>query len=229
MSAGDMSTGDMSTPATRRGLGPWPWVLLLAGTVGAFATAAQPWWRAPYPGGTVPVPGNEAAGALPTTLAAVLAAGLLLALTLRGWGRFVLAVLLALVALGVVALGLAAPDPDTEVVSRLAQAVTLDRPGPPVRAWGGYGFAGAGLLALLGAVGVVLTARGTPRTGTDRFSRARSTEPVAADDDALSVWRALDDGQDPTSDDHTSTPISSPPDDEGTMGPERPHRHGRQR
>ena len=224
----------MSSSRARNGLGPWPWVLLLIGTVGAFAAAPQPWWQVTHPGGTVPIPGNESAGALPTTLAAVLAAGLLLALTLRGWGRLVLAAVLGLAGVGVIVLGLAAPQPPAEVVARLAQAVTLDPTGPPTRAWGGYGYAAAGVLVLLGAVALAGTARRRGDDGrADRFSRENTSKPVAADDDALSVWRALDEGRDPTADaadnDHVSTPISPPPADESRMGQGRPHRHGRQR
>lgn len=215
-------------------LGAWSWVLLLAGTLGAFATAAQPWWQVAHPGGAVPIPGNEASGALPTTLAAVLAAGVLLSLTLRGWGRMVLGALLGLVGIGVIVLGVAAPEPPDEVVARLAQAVTLDPTGPPTRAWGGYGFAAAGLVVLLGAAALVVATRRAGRPDrVDRFSRSAPSRPVAPDDDALSVWRALDEGRDPTAepgaDDHVSTPISPPPVDEARMGQGRPHRHGRQR
>lgn len=216
-------------------LGPWPWVLVAAGAIGAFAIGAQPWWQVPYPGGTVPIPGNDAAGGLPATLAGVVAAGLLLALTLRGWGRVVLGVVLGLVGIGAVVLGLAAPHPPTDVVDRLVQAATLDQPGAPTRAWGGYGYAAAGVLVLLGAVGSVLAARHTAgrNQSVDRFARSSRTRAVAADDDPLNVWRALDDGHDPTAgdsadDDHTSTPVSPPPDDGARMDRTGPQRPGRQ-
>lgn len=216
-----------------RDWGPWPWMLLAAGAIAAFATGSQPWWQVPHPGGTVPIPGNEATAGLPATLAGVLAAGLLLALTLRGVGRLVLGGLLGLAGVGVIVLGLAAPQPPADVVARLVQAATLDQPGDPFRAWGGYGYAAAGVLVLLGAASLMVTTRtraaaaGTGETA-DRFSRAAPTQPVAAEDDPLSVWRALDQGRDPTADDHTSTPISPPSGNGERMEPTGPRRHRRQ-
>src|SRR5699024_5411416 len=120
-----------------------------------------------------------------------------------------------------------------DVVDRLVQAVTLDQPGAPTRAWGGYGYAAAGVLVLLGAAGLAVTAR---RRGddvrADRFARSARARSVAADDDSLSVWRALDDGRDPTADagvgDHTSTPVSPAADDGARMDRTGRHRHGRQ-
>jgi len=176
------------------------WLLLAVSAVAAFVTGGQPWWQAVTATRTVAVSGTDAAAGLPQALAAVVAAGLLLSLTLRGWGRIVLGVLLALAGAGAVALGLAAPRPAPEVLANLVQQVTLDAVTAVQPDWGGYGFAAAGVLALAGGVGLVLAGRKEPAR-TDRFRRPDPAERFSStrpDDDPLEVWRAMDAGQDPT-------------------------------
>lgn len=175
------------------------WLLLAVAAVGGFVTGAQPWWSALTPGRAVPISGVDSAAGLPQALAAVTAAGLLLSLTLRGWGRVVLGGVLAAAGVGGIVLGVVSPEPTGEVVARLVQQVSLDPVTALDRGWGGYGFAVAGVLATLGGLGLVVAGRGEPGRA-DRFRRTRETRlrNTAPDDDPLEVWRALDAGLDPT-------------------------------
>lgn len=99
-----------------------------------------------------------------------LLAGALLVLALRRTGRRVMGVTLAVLSLCMA--GFAATDRPSQWVSVVA-----------------------GLLAVVGAVLVVLTAASAPERPS-RFERA--ARPVDADADPLLVWKAMDAGHDPT-------------------------------
>lgn len=200
--------GAGTTVAAR--LRPISWLLLAVAALGGFVVGAQPWWVAVTPSRQVPITGIQSAAGLPQALAAVVAAGLLLSFTLRGWGRVVLGALLVVAGAGAVVLGLVSPQPTGEVVAQLVQAVTLDSVTGLRRDWGGYGFAVAGLLAALGGLGLVVAGRGDPARA-DRFRRAAAerVSTTSADDDPLEVWRALDAGVDPTAG-PAAPPVSDP-------------------
>ncbi|MFW6599572.1 Trp biosynthesis-associated membrane protein [Propionibacteriaceae bacterium Y2011] len=171
------------------------------GGVAALLCAGQPWWQVGTDGGPVQISGTDAAAGLPTAVAAVVAAGALLSLALRGRGRTVLGVLLAVAAVGMVVLGVVAPEPSAQLAAAAVQQVSLGAPGELTRSWGGWAYAGCGLVGLVGAVALVVV-RGTTRTG-DRFDRTTpaSAEAVlgaAGELDPLLAWRALDAGDDPT-------------------------------
>lgn len=204
----------------RTRLRPYGWIGLVVAAIGGFACASQAWWQVPYTQGSVPISGGDGVGGLPQAVVAVLAAGVLLALTLRGWGRVVLAAGLVLVGATMAGVGLFAPLPSDDVIDQLVQQVTFEQTEPARRAWGGYGFAAAGLVAVIGAAFVLAAGRPPART-TDRFSRkAGTTAEVAPEDDALAVWRALDDGVDPTAEgDEQVSAISPQRPDVMRMGP----------
>lgn len=200
----------------RRGYG---WLALVVAAAGGFLAATQAWWQVPYGegagSGSVPISGGEGAAGLPQSIVAVMGAGILLSLTIRGWGRLVVASLHALGALGMIALGLLAPVPGPEITAPLVQQVTFEPTGGTVRAWAGWAYAGAGLLGLAGAVLVLSAGKQAPRSA-DRFDRTGTAAEVGVDDDALSVWRALDDGLDPTA---TDGPCDGGPKDDGEVSP----------
>lgn len=196
------------------------WLLLAVAAVAAFVTGGQPWWQAVTVSRTVAVSGTEAAAGLPQALAAVVAAGLLLSLTLRRWGRVVLGALLALTGVGAIVLGLAAPRPTDEVLANLVQQVTLDAVTDLRPDWGGYGFAAAGALAALGGVSLILASRNEPPRA-DRFRRPDPAARFAStgpEDDPLEVWRAMDAGQDPTAESDPGAAPEAPAGDEAIPG-----------
>lgn len=190
------------TPGTARAL---TYATLAAGTIGAFAAAAQPWWLAVVVDGDTPVSGNAASGSLTQALALVAVAGLLLSLALATRGRQVLGAVLALAGAGMVWTGLARPRPTDEAVREAVRRFSLAvDPTLQATAWP-WVYAAAGLLVLAGGVMLVLLA---PRWGgrRSRFERG----PVTVDlDDPAAIWKAQDAGVDPTDE----TAVASPQQD----------------
>lgn len=183
-------------PAERsRGLRPRPvaYALLVAGAVGALSAAGSTWARETGGlGQPLARSGADVTGSLATVLAGVLGAGTLLLLTLRSTGRRVLSGALALVGAGMLALGIA----------RTTSAGAT---------WLPVAYAAAGLAGLLGAVVVAATAHRWPAP-SGRYARRDAAAGTAPDDDPADVWRALDEGIDPTARGRSA----------GTRGPDRP-------
>ncbi len=177
------------------------WLALVVAAGAGFVFATQAWWQVPYGvgagSGAVPISGGEGAAGLPQAVTAVLAAGVLLSLTVRGWGRLVVAGLLAVGSLAMLLIGIMAPVPGPEVTDPIVQQTTFEPTGEIVRAWAGPAYAAAGLVGLVGAGLLLAAGRQAPRS-VDRFDRTATTAQVSADDDPLTVWRALDEGLDPT-------------------------------
>lgn len=114
-------------------------------------------------------------------IAGALLAGWLLSLTLRTTGQRILGAAMTLLALGGVALGLVNPGAD-----RIAAT-----------GWN-IGFAVAGTLAAAVCVLQVVRAGHWP-VPVDRYARRQAASAeVTADDDAQSIWKAMDAGFDPT-------------------------------
>ncbi|MGD7707161.1 Trp biosynthesis-associated membrane protein [Microlunatus sp. Y2014] len=188
------------------------------GGVAGLLCAGQPWWQVGTDAGPVQISGADAAAGLPTAVAAVVAAGALLSLALRGRGRTVLGVVLAVAAVGMVVLGVVAPEPTAPMVAAAVQQVSLGAVGELTRSWGGWAYAASGLVGLAGAVALVVV-RGKDRTGDrfDRTAKASAGAAVSADGelDPLLAWRALDAGDDPT--DPNSDPDSPSDGEQDTM------------
>jgi uncharacterized membrane protein (TIGR02234 family) len=170
--------------------------LLLGGLLGLVA-AGQPWWRASGGGSSVSFSGSEASGGLTSALAAVVLAGVLLALALRAGGRQVIAGLLVLTGLGMIVTGVLRQRPSSQgVLNRLAQVTLADSFALAPTAWC-WVYALGGLIVASGALVMLLRARGWP-VRTARFDRTdRSPVPDLADDPTR-AWQALDAGEDPT-------------------------------
>lgn len=173
--------------------------LLLGGGLGVVA-AAQPWWRAVGQDLSVKITGVEATGGLSQALAVVTLAGALLILVLKSRGRRVVGVVLTLAGLGIVVVGALRVRPSSDAVLTQVRAVSLaDQFALDPTPWP-WVFATAGALVCAGAVLTAVTAGRWP-TRADRFARSdRPAHPVAADDEPVDVWRALDAGLDPTVD-----------------------------
>jgi len=166
---------------------------LLLGAALGLGTAAQPWWRAAAEGAEVPFSGTESTGGLTQALAVVILVGTLLAATLRGAGRALLAGLLLAAAAGMVGVGLLRPAPGAAAVrSGLRQVSLSDQYTLSATGWP-WVFALAGLLAGAGAGILLLRSRAWPRR-PDRFRRS----PATVGADPAEVWAALDAGLDPT-------------------------------
>ncbi|MBA3528903.1 MAG: Trp biosynthesis-associated membrane protein [Propionibacteriaceae bacterium] len=170
---------------------------LLLGGLLAVVSSDQPWWRASGGGLQVAFTGTESTAGLSRALAVVALAGTLLVLALRVRGRHVMAVLLAASGLGLVAVGALALRPSPDVVrTKMRQVSLVDSYALAPTSWPPI-FALAGVLVLVGAAVLLLRASRWPgRSG--RFERAAPQRVESLSDDPAGVWKALDDGLDPT-------------------------------
>lgn len=182
------------------------YALLLAGGGLAVVAAAQSWWRAvgSDPSGSgggsavsVAFSGVEATGGLSQALAVVALAGTLLILVLRVRGRRVVGALLAVVGASIAVVGVLRQEPSADAVRTQVREVSLvDQFALTPTAWP-WIFAAAGGLVMIGALLTVVTAGQWP-SRADRFQRTEAARPVAANDEAADVWKAMDAGLDPT-------------------------------
>nr|WP_232531145.1 Trp biosynthesis-associated membrane protein [Microlunatus antarcticus] len=191
---------------------------LAVGAVLALVAGSRPWWRAAGDGVSVAFTGTESSGGLAQALALVVLAGALLALVLKSRGRRVLGVLLLLTGAGAVVLGLDRSRPATQAVrSRVLEVSLADQFALVGTAWP-YVFAAAGLVVVLAAGTMALTAPRWP-SRTARYERPAVTpgapaSPAAAvadarrEDDPAALWRLLDAGVDPTAAD--GRPVAEP-------------------
>lgn len=191
---------------------------LLLGGVGAIAVSAQSWWQVETDVTGIAFSGTDATAGLSQSLAIVMLAGTLLALALKITGRRVLGGMLILVGIGAAITGLVRPQPSATSVQTKLQTVTLtDQFALSGTAWPWF-YAAAGLIAILGAAVMMITAQRWP-SRADRFDRS-SNQPVVApaegdgSEDPTLLWKAMDAGVDPT--DESASP---PP---GVQGPTAP-------
>lgn len=192
----DPPTTPAGAPATR-----WARLLqplgLLLGSVLGLLSASQAWWRVVAgQGDPTSISGNDASGGLAYVLPLVALAGWLLALSLRGIGRRIVAVLLMLTGAGMIAAGVPRRPPES-VIEKAGQPLGLD----PVTsvtatAWP-YVFCVAGALVTLGAVAAFVVGGARARRAS-RFERTTNAGAVTASDDPSQIWKALDQGVDPT-------------------------------
>lgn len=171
---------------------------LMVGGLLALVASAQPWWRATGDGADVPFTGTDSTAGLSQALATVGLAGTLLVLALRVRGKQVVAVLIALTGAGMVTTGVLRVRPTGSAVRTKLREISLADQfalEPTVWAWV---YATAGLLAVVGAVAMVLRAPSWPQRA-DRFERAGSPPPeITPDTDSSVLWKAMDAGVDPT-------------------------------
>lgn len=210
-------TAQASASWTGRTRGP-AFLLMAAGGLAAVILGGQSWYT--VPGIDVSFSGKDATGGLAQVLPAVVLAGALLMLTVRTLGRRIVGVLVGLAAIAMTGMGLFPRQPGAgEVASKVRQATLRDAGQLHLQGWN-FGYAAAGLVALAGAVLMVLFAHRWPRR-PDRFTRnyvapgrlgsgddgsgesasASRTGVSPADGpepDGDAIWKAIDAGQDPT-------------------------------
>jgi uncharacterized membrane protein (TIGR02234 family) len=168
----------------------------------ALIVSGQPWWRAQGSDAGVVFTGSDATAGLSQALGAVVLAGFLLGLALRGRGRQVLAGLLGLVGVAIVVVGAFRFQPNPDAVRvRLQQVSLSDQFALTGTPWP-IGYVIAGVILIAAAALIMITAPSWP-TRTDRFRRDRAAGP-AAEAEPIDLWKAMDSGQDPTTADRVS-------------------------
>lgn len=178
--------------------------VLLGGGLLGLLLASQAWWTLPS---APAISGNQASATLAGVLAGAAVAGGALALLLRRTGRRILGGLLAVIGVGMVLTGWAARTPPV--------TTTPFDAGAPSATGAQFAYAGTGLLVAVGGVLLLLRAHRWPARA-DRFSRL-DRAAVRAEDDAGEVWKALDQGFDPTS------PDPSGPQEPGRSSGQKPY------
>jgi uncharacterized membrane protein (TIGR02234 family) len=180
---------------------------LLAGGALALIASAQPWWRALGDGAAMKVTGSQATGGLSQALAIVALAATLLMLALQSRGRRVVAALLLLVGVGTALTGgfWLQPHPDA-VRGQFGHGGIFDNLGLTATAWP-WLYALAGLVIAAGAVLTMLFSASWPN-GSDRFEKGPGK--VQASDDPAELWKAMDAGVDPTTDDRNTLTVADP-------------------
>jgi uncharacterized membrane protein (TIGR02234 family) len=178
---------------------------LLAGGGLALIASVQPWWRgvgeAAMVDGGATLTGSQATGGLSQALGIVALAGTLLMLALRSRGRRVVAALLLLIGVGIVLVGGYGLQPRPNAVrGQLGHIGLLDTLGLTATAWP-WIFAVAGLPIAAGAALTMITAGSWP-AGSGRFQPDSGTPPPAMSEEPVELWKAMDAGVDPTTDDH---------------------------
>jgi uncharacterized membrane protein (TIGR02234 family) len=182
---------------------------LIIGSALALIGTSQPWWRALGEGVVVRFSGTEATGGLSQALAIVALAGTLLMLALRTRGRRVIGALLLLIGLAIAALGGVRLQPSAETVRSEVREVSLaDAFQLHATVWP-WVFAFSGLLVAVGATLTMITA-GTWPSGSTRFQPGPSNAEASAFDDPAELWKAMDAGVDPTTNDHNTAKVPDP-------------------
>ncbi|MGJ3509795.1 Trp biosynthesis-associated membrane protein [Enemella sp. A6] len=167
---------------------------LLLGALAGLVIASRTWWTIHTDGPPVPMSGTTSSGGLATALALIVAGGMPLLLLLRHRGRQVVAVVQGFAGVGMILTGALPGTPGDELVrTQLRQHTLANATGLETTGWP-LGYLVAGLIAVAGAVIVMVGAGRWPTRG-DRFDR-RTVD--ATSDDPHEVWKALDAGVDPT-------------------------------
>jgi uncharacterized membrane protein (TIGR02234 family) len=182
---------------------------LLAGGGLALVASAQPWWRGVGEGAALRFTGSQATGGLSQALAIVAVAGTLLMLPLRSRGRRVVSALLLLIGVGIVLVGAfwLQPSPDA-VRGQFGHGGLFDNLGLTATAWPRT-FALAGLLIAGGAALTMITASSWP-SGSERFQPDLGKVQLVASEEPAELWKAMDAGVDPTTNDHERMPREDP-------------------
>jgi len=158
-------------------------VMLWAGAGLALLAATQPWWTA---GERTGATGTQATSGAALALVLAALAGAFLTRFLRGWGRRLVTVVVALLLACGLLVALTAAVPAALPGSRLDAALAATA--TPWR----WVYAASVVLAAAGAV--LLLVAPPP-----------SSRPAPTPDSALDAWRALDAGDDPTTDSGRAT------------------------
>jgi hypothetical protein len=130
-------------------------------------------------------------------------------LPLRSHGRHVLSALLLLIGVGTVLVGgfWLQPRPDA-VLGRFGRGGLFDNFDLSATAWP-WIFASAGLLIASGAALTMITASRWP-SGSDRFQPDSGKAGLVAAEEPGELWKAMDAGVDPTTDDHDTLTTEDP-------------------
>ncbi|MFP5416145.1 MAG: Trp biosynthesis-associated membrane protein [Actinomycetes bacterium] len=176
-------------------------VVTLLGLAALGVASQGTWWTVSWsgdlgPAGSAPLTGGTGTGGLAIALPVVILAAMLATLTLRRAGRRAVGVLGLVTAAGMAVLGLSGPAPGLEVVQQAVRAATLatDLRLEPTAMAVGYGVIGVAAAAASGWLIV------KPPPARTRRGRGEPTSEVT---DALSSWKAMDEGRDPTQADET--------------------------
>jgi uncharacterized membrane protein (TIGR02234 family) len=182
---------------------------LIIGGALAMVGTSQPWWRAAGEGVVVRFSGTEATGGLSQALAIVALAGTLLMLALRTRGRRVIGALLLLVGLTIAAVGGFRRQPSADTIRTEVREVSLaDAFQVDATVWP-WVFAVSGVVVAVGAALTMITA-GTWPSGSNRFQPGPSNAEGSASDDPAELWKAMDAGLDPTTNDHKTAKVPDP-------------------
>ena len=169
---------------------PTPVAVLWGTGALAILAAEQGWWSATAGAATVTLSGAQATDGLARSLALVALVGVLLTLTLRAFGRRVVASALGATYVGIALLGLGRPAPGADVVAaELSAATFADAARLTPSAWNWA-------YAVAGVTGAVASLWLAARPGVP--TRRGVGERRAPLDDSLASWKAMDDGVDPT-------------------------------
>ena len=182
---------------------------LITGGVLALIGSAQAWWRAVGQGVDMTFSGTQATAGLSQALALVALAGTLLLLVLRTRGRRLVGALLLLVGAALAIVGGLRLQPSAETVrSRVREVSLADAFQLTATAWP-WVFAVSGVLVAGGAVLTFITTTTWP-SASDRFRAGPVNREGSASDDPAELWRAMDAGVDPTTNDHGTAKVPHP-------------------
>lgn len=196
-------TATSATDRRRRLYGPIVIGLLTAGAVALFAVT-RAWATATVRTPGVPIDRVEASGAdgAPVLVAlaiVVLAAGLAVVAS-GGWFRQLVGLVIAAVAAWAAVRALSVDIAGAPIARALAESpanLGSARPVPDVSSWPVVAAVAFGLAALCGLV-VIAFSREWPRMGS-RYDRPAGLPPAPLGGvEETDLWRALDDGRDPT-------------------------------
>jgi uncharacterized membrane protein (TIGR02234 family) len=182
---------------------------LIIGGAMAMVGTSQPWWRAASEGVVVRFSGTEATGGLSQALAIVALAGTLLMLALRTRGRRLIGALLLLVGVTIATVGGFRRQPSADTIRTEVREVSLaDAFQVDATVWP-WVFAVSGVLVAVGAALTMITARTWP-SGSIRFQAGTSNAEVSTSDDPAELWKAMDAGVDPTTNDRNAAKVPDP-------------------
>ena len=190
---------------------------LLAGGGLALIAGTLPWWRGVGEAAALEFTGSQATGGLSQALGIVALAGTLLLLALRSRARRAVGALLALIGIGVVLVGTWWLQPRPGAVRRqLGHGNLLGNVDLSATAWP-WIYAVAGLLITGGAALTMITAGAWP-SGSVRFQPDPQGQAAAGSEEPAELWKAMDAGMDPTTDDQDTPTAADPEMRSGSAG-----------
>ncbi|MFV0407233.1 MAG: Trp biosynthesis-associated membrane protein [Propioniciclava sp.] len=174
-------------------LAPRPLLFLFAAV--GFAAAWAPWWQLTWTDAlgtqTVDLTGAQGSSGLAQILPAAALGGVLSTLTLRCVGRRIIAAVLAMLCGSMFALGFDAWRPDPSALALTEPRAALATDPTATTGWAPVAY------LICGALGVVAALWFAVRPGDRLPESGGSARGVA---DTVSPWKAMDEGEDPTSD-----------------------------